>query len=93
MHTTEDSIDDVGIQAGHAIELAMRLHEVSPKHDLLKFMFNANDNGVWEEFQTRFGKPGSQNGNRGSEPAIAYCLTQYLLTVTAELQKLRATRT
>lgn len=62
-------------------EEAMRLHEVKPDHELLKYAFGSSDKSVREAFISRFGNPSISKQDQLLAPAPMYTFTMYYLAL------------
>ncbi|MEI8097022.1 MAG: hypothetical protein WCG73_02870 [Candidatus Moraniibacteriota bacterium] len=64
-----------------AFREAKKLYGLKPDHELMKYALDAGNDTVWEEFISRFGKPGISRQAQSSEPAMAYTYAQYFLAL------------
>ncbi|KKP68469.1 MAG: hypothetical protein UR66_C0005G0016 [Candidatus Moranbacteria bacterium GW2011_GWE1_35_17] len=64
-----------------AVEEARKLRKKNPQHELLDLFLKADDDEVWEGFQTRFGKEGLSKEQRGCAPAQAYFWAKYYVAL------------
>jgi len=74
-------IDEVEAGIELAMGAARKLCAVCPEHELLDLFRNADDDGVWEGFQVRFGKEGISKEQRGCELAQAYFWANYFVAL------------
>jgi hypothetical protein len=78
-----------------AIGEARELNKLKPGHELLR-LFNGKKmpdeeyDKVWEEFQTRFGKPGLTRQQRAAAPAQAYFWAGYFCELKKAVEALKA---
>ena len=64
-----------------AVMEARRLRALNENHELLRLWSEADNDEVWEEFQTRFGKEGLSKEQRSCEPAQAYFWANYYIAL------------
>lgn len=64
-----------------AYELATELLAKKPKHPLLRYLLWLDDEVVYEDFVTMFGKPGLTRDQQRMAPAIAYMFAKYCVAL------------
>jgi hypothetical protein len=79
-----------------AEDMARELYKIDPNHDLLRLfkgkeMSDEAYDKVWEEFQTRFGKPDLTRQQRAIAPAQAYFWAGYFLELKKTVETLKTT--
>jgi len=92
--------DHCEVEDGIALaeDKARELYKIDPNHELLR-LFKGKDmtdeeyEKVWEEFQTRFGKPGLTKEQRAIAPAQAYFWAGYFLELKKTVEAPRTTPT
>jgi|GEM_PF-4129209 len=65
-----------------AYEEARKLFQRKPDHELLRYALHPDDDGIWDEFITRFGKPGLSRDAQRAYPAIAYLYAKYWIALS-----------
>jgi hypothetical protein len=60
---------------------ARQLYVIKPDHKLLRYVTQVDDDAVWEEFMTRFGKPDNTRQDNESSPGMAYIYAMYFLAL------------
>ena len=64
-----------------AYEEAKRLAKLKPDHELLRYVLHPDDDVVWGEFVTVFGKPGLSREEKKAYPAGACMYAQYWIAL------------
>ena len=80
-----DIADDAVSVAEMIQEAAQRLHAKDPKHELLGYLQNMDDDGVYAAFVERFGKKDIPECKRSSIAHTTWMHAQYLVALRVAL--------